>query len=89
VIAGWQWVGGSFIVGFPAAYLTAAWVRENGVDEEFIRSTGAYTPVYEEEVTDGTRTKSTSENSIGEGSTGEWDSSNVLHESESGGGDAE
>jgi len=44
--------------------------------------------VYEEDINNATRTKSTTENSIGE-RDGEREGGDVLHESESGGRDAE
>jgi len=53
-----------------------------------IRNTGLYRPVYEEDINNATRTKSTTENSIGE-RDGEREGGDVLHESESGGRDAE
>jgi hypothetical protein len=66
------------------------WIQENGLDIESLLATGIYYPVYKEELDNGTRTKTTSEDTVREGDGSERDSSSVLHESESGlRGDAE
>lgn len=74
---------------YPHAPLSLKWIFENGHDIESLLSTGLYYPVYEEELENGTRTKSTSENTIREGNGSERDASSVLYESENPGGDAE
>ena len=87
-IIAWSWSGIGAIPGLPASTLTLEWLVANNISEEYIRNTGIYNPVYKEEI-NGTRTKSTSENSDGERDTGERDTSSILHESESSGGDVE
>ena len=72
---------GLHVPGYPMAPLSMLWIQENGYDIESLLASGIYYPVYKEELDNGTRTKSTSEDTIGEGDTGEWDSSSVLHES--------
>ena len=74
---------------YPHAPLSLKWIFENGHDIESLLSTGLYYPVYEEELENGTRTKSTSENTIREGNGSERDASSVLYESENPGRDAE
>jgi hypothetical protein len=80
---------GFSVPGYPNAPLSLMWIRENGHDIESLLATGLYYPVYKEELENGTRTKSTSEDTIWEGDADERPSSDVLHESESSGGDAE
>lgn len=81
---------GFSVPNYPNAPLSLMWIQENGHDIESLLATGIYYPVYKEELDDGTRTKATTENTIGEGDGSERDSSSVLHESESGiRGDAE
>ena len=87
-IIAWEWIGLGAIDGLPASTLTKSWIRDNNISEEKIRNTGLYRPVYEEDINNATRTKSTTENSIGE-RDGEREGGDVLHESESGGRDAE
>lgn len=80
---------GFSVPGYPNAPLSLSWIRENGHDIESLLATGLYYPVYKEELENGTRTKSTSEDTIWEGDADERPSSDVLHESESSRGDAE
>jgi len=80
---------GFSVPGYPNAPLSLSWIRDNGHDIESLLATGLYYPVYKEELENGTRTKSTSEDTIWEGDADERPSSNILHESESSGGDAE
>lgn len=87
-IIAWEWIGLGAIDGLPAATLTKAWIRDNNISEERIISTGLYRPVFEEDINNATRTKSITEDSIGQGD-GQRETSDVLHESESGGRDAE
>ena len=72
---------GLSVPGYPAAPLSLLWIQENGHDIESLLATGIYYPIYKEELDDATRTKSTSEDTIGEGDTSQRDSSSVLHES--------
>lgn len=80
---------GFSVPGYPNAPLSLSWIRDNGHDIESLLATGLYYPVYKEELENGTRTKSTSEDTIWEGDADERPSSDILHESESSGGDAE
>ena len=89
LIKEWRWTGISAHELYPASTLTAQWLADANISHEKIAQTGLYYPVYEEDTVNGnTRTKTATENSDGEGNSSTGDTSEVLLESESRGGDA-
>jgi len=63
----WQWVGTGASDLFPATTLSFQWIRDNNISEELIANSGLYNPVYEEDITDGTRSQAATENTDGVG----------------------
>lgn len=63
----WQWAGTGASDLFPATTLSFLWIRDNNISEELIANSGLYNPVYEEDISNGTRSKATTENTDGNG----------------------